>query len=82
MPTIEDYANRVSYLRQIADELDADAKTAPCSEASIIREAADEIEALREVAQSAMRHINSFEPGTLEGSELNLANTLLALCNR
>lgn len=38
-----------------------------------------ERDALLRVARAAQRHINSFEPGTLEGSELNLQNEFAAL---
>lgn len=34
---------------------------------------------IESVLEAARRHIRSFEPGTLEGSELNLALQLLAL---
>jgi len=47
----EDYELRVHMLRQIAWELDQEAEQngvkPPCSEASVLREAADEIEARR-----------------------------------
>jgi hypothetical protein len=46
-PDSTDIANLTSYLRQIADELDYEAKCPPCSEAEIIRLAATEIERLR-----------------------------------
>jgi hypothetical protein len=46
-PDSTDIANLTSYLRQIADELDYEAKCSPCSEAEIIRLAATEIERLR-----------------------------------
>ena len=49
--TTDDYANRVDYLRQVANEIDDSAARAPCSEAEIIRQAADEIERLRSVLQ-------------------------------
>jgi hypothetical protein len=45
-----DWIDRPANLRQIAEELDFGAQTVPCSEASICREAADEIEELRRIA--------------------------------
>jgi hypothetical protein len=47
--TPDDWADRPTHLRQIADELDEDAEQTPCSQASICREAADEIEMWREL---------------------------------
>lgn len=44
--TTDDIADRPAMLRQIADELDADAR-GPCREGDVCRAAADEIERLR-----------------------------------